>query len=57
MLVALAHAVALERGDGMAGKSHEDVAGRLELAAQLVKQVCCAMLGWVELCWLPGCVC
>ena len=39
VLVALAHAVALQRGEDVKGASHETIAGRLGQAADLVKQV------------------
>ncbi|GAB4820174.1 hypothetical protein N2152v2_007220 [Parachlorella kessleri] len=39
VLVALAHAVALQRGEDVKGATHETIAGRLGRAADLVKQV------------------
>ena len=39
VLVALAHAAALQREGGGAGGASEELAGRLESAAQVVKQV------------------
>lgn len=61
MLVALAHGAVLEReGDSLKGGS-EAVAGRLEQAAQIVKQVCvcgcrCRWMGGHALCHTSSCL-